>query len=59
MEDFLPGETGNELYERGQPFVGWTQEIAAFIKHELGAKQLVLDGRQQVASLRGWLGGFE
>jgi len=43
----LAWETGNELQTESQPFAAWTEEIAVFIKEELGARQLVLDGRDE------------
>lgn len=41
----LAWETGNELHQGDAPFTNWTQDIARYIKEELGAGQLVLDGR--------------
>ena len=42
----LAWETGNELHEgSGVPFTNWTQAIAGYLRSELGAKQLILDGR--------------
>jgi endo-1,4-beta-mannosidase len=41
----LAWETGNELHQGDAPFTNWTQDIARYIKEELGARQLVLDGR--------------
>ena len=38
----LAWETGNELY---YPTYQWTVDIARFIKDEVGAQQLVMDGR--------------
>lgn len=35
-------ETGNELY---YPTINWTINIASYIKEEIGAKQLVMDGK--------------
>lgn len=43
----LAWETGNEL--AGVP-PAWTAEIAKFIKHDLGAKQLVMDGGKASAT---------
>lgn len=37
----LAWETGNEIWTANPP---WTQSLASFIKHELGARQLVADG---------------
>eukprot|EP00935_MAST-01C_sp_MAST-1C-sp1_P002188 g2188.t1 len=41
----LAWETGNELVGSN---VEWTTEIARFIKEDLGAKQLVMDGRDEI-----------
>ena len=38
----LAWETGNELY---YPTYAWTVDIARYIKDEVGAQQLVMDGR--------------
>lgn len=47
---------GNELQEFGEPFDSWTETIAQYIKEELGAQQLIMDGRAQVH--RSGLGAF-
>uniref|UniRef100_A0A7S0RBY6 mannan endo-1,4-beta-mannosidase n=1 Tax=Pyramimonas obovata TaxID=1411642 RepID=A0A7S0RBY6_9CHLO len=44
----LAWETGNELIGADAE---WTQTMAHLIKHELGAKQLVMDGRDLVRDL--------
>ena len=44
----LAWESGNELQILGEPFVTWTADLARFIKVDVGAQQLVLDGRDQV-----------
>eukprot|EP00927_Polykrikos_kofoidii_P083164 TRINITY_DN8457_c0_g1_i1.p1 TRINITY_DN8457_c0_g1~~TRINITY_DN8457_c0_g1_i1.p1 ORF type:complete len:530 (-),score=56.78 TRINITY_DN8457_c0_g1_i1:37-1626(-) len=44
----LAWETGNELQISFPPFTNWTEEIAAYIKITIGAKQLVLDGRDEI-----------
>jgi len=46
----LAWETGNELFIKGEPFTNWTSEIATFMKHEVGIKQLVMDGRANVGA---------
>lgn len=46
----LAWETGNELQIKSSPFTNWTNEIAAFVKQTLGAKQLVMDGRDEVGN---------
>ena len=38
----LAWETGNELY---YPTLSWTLELARHIKQDIGAKQLVMDGK--------------
>ena len=38
----LAWETGNELY---YPSLAWTLELARHIKLDVGAKQLVMDGK--------------
>ena len=38
----LAWETGNELY---YPTLSWTIELARHIKQEIGAQQLVMDGK--------------
>ncbi|EGD78291.1 hypothetical protein PTSG_12876 [Salpingoeca rosetta] len=43
----LAWETGNELAEKGPIFSNWTNDLGRFIKVDLGAKQLVMDGRQE------------
>eukprot|EP00045_Choanoeca_perplexa_P010039 m.100438 g.100438 ORF g.100438 m.100438 type:complete len:495 (+) comp15125_c0_seq2:56-1540(+) len=43
----LAWETGNELHIEGPVFSNWTEHIASYVKEELGAKQLIMDGRNQ------------
>eukprot|EP00055_Hartaetosiga_balthica_P014980 m.85555 g.85555 ORF g.85555 m.85555 type:complete len:520 (+) comp8746_c2_seq2:173-1732(+) len=43
----LAWETGNELSIKGQPFANWTNALASHIKTTIGAKQLVMDGRNE------------
>ena len=38
----LAWETGNELY---YPTLPWTLELAKLIKQDIGAKQLIMDGK--------------
>ena len=38
----LAWETGNELY---YPTLSWTLELVRHIKQDIGAKQLVMDGK--------------
>lgn len=41
----LAWEAGNELQQQGQPFANWTDALANFLKTDLGAQQLVMNGR--------------
>ena len=45
----LAWETGNELSNPNPP-AEWTEEIASFVKHDLGAKQLFMDGTSGINS---------
>ena len=38
----LAWETGNELY---YPSLSWTLDLATYIKQDIGAQQLVMDGK--------------
>jgi len=51
----LAWELGNELQLSGPVAAAWAESTAAFIKHDLRARQLVMDGRDGAQFVHDWV----